>query len=103
MIKEDPHHENLLFIGTDHHVYASMDGGKTVVGMSPELPHVPVHDLVIHSRDKDLVLGTHGRSFYIAELEPVYAYAQHSNELHIMDIEGTRFNRRWGAERGFGN
>lgn len=102
VIKEDPHHENLLYIGTDHHVYMSVDGGKSSVGMSTELPDVAIHDLVIHPRDHDLVLGTHGRSIFIAELEPVYAYASEPSKMQILEFEKPMSNRRWGFDRGFG-
>lgn len=102
VIKEDPTHENLVYIGTDHNVYMSFDQGQTVTGMSPDLPHVPVHDLVVHPRDHDLVLGTHGRSIFIADLEPAYAYAQNPDKLHILPLDKTRANARWGSDRGYG-
>jgi len=102
VIKEDPHHENLLFVGTDHQVYMSLDGGKTSVGFSQELPDVAVHDLVIHPRDKDLILGTHGRSIFIADLEPIYDFVENSSSLKLLAFDKQTANTRWGMDFGFG-
>ncbi len=70
VIKEDPTNENILYVGTDGGLYVSLDRGKSFMMWNNGLPKsVPVHDLVIHEREHEIVLGTHGRSFYIAPLE----------------------------------
>lgn len=69
VVREDPVNANLLFVGTDHGLYASLDRGKNFMRMFNELPPVAVHDLVIQPREHDLVVGTHGRSIYIADIE----------------------------------
>lgn len=70
-VKEDPKNENLLYVGTDGGLYASLDGGVTYMPFAGGLPRVPVHDIAIQERDNDIVLGTHGRSFYIASLDAI--------------------------------
>lgn len=71
VIREDPKNPDLLFLGTDFGVYASLDGGKTWHGMKNNMPNQPVHDLLVHPRDGELVVGTHGRGIYIADVTPL--------------------------------
>jgi photosystem II stability/assembly factor-like uncharacterized protein len=71
VIKEDPKKENILYVGSDNGLYASFDMGKTFMTMGNNLPRVPVHDIAIHQRDNEIILGTHGRSIYIAKLDEV--------------------------------
>ncbi len=68
VLREDPINENLLFIGTDQGLYTSLNRGKTFMRMFNNLPPVAVHDLIIQTREHDLVVGTHGRSIYIASI-----------------------------------
>lgn len=101
VIKEDPDNEKILYVGTDHGVYVSIDQGITFMAFQKGLPAVPVHDLVIHPREKDLVLGTHGRSIYIADLSKVQQLPELSGTLKIFDLDKIRFSDRWG-NRGRG-
>lgn len=93
-IREDPYNADLLFVGTDLGLYGSLDAGKswTKITGSPMpaataggrgaggfggggaaeprgvLPTTPVYDLKIHPRDHEIVLGTHGRGIWIADI-----------------------------------
>jgi photosystem II stability/assembly factor-like uncharacterized protein len=69
-IKEDPKNENILYVGTDQGLYASIDRGKTYMPFTG-LPRVPVHDIAIQKRENEIVVGTHGRSIYIGKLDNV--------------------------------
>jgi photosystem II stability/assembly factor-like uncharacterized protein len=71
VVREDAKGKHLLYLGTDNGAYASLDGGQTWVPLTGGLPRVAVHDLQVHPREGDLVLGTHGRSVYIAEAAPL--------------------------------
>jgi photosystem II stability/assembly factor-like uncharacterized protein len=71
VIKEDPFKEDILYVGSDNGLYCSFDKGKTFMTMG-SLPRVPVHDVVLQARDKEIVVGTHGRSIFIASLDTVY-------------------------------
>ena len=71
VVREDPRNENLLFVGTDVGVYASLDRGATWRRFMESLPSAPVHDLRIHPRDRELIAGTHGRSIWIVGIAPL--------------------------------
>ena len=67
VIKEDYENSNLLFVGTEATVHTTLDGGKSWMTLNKNLPTVAVHDLVIHPREGDLIIGTHGRSIWILD------------------------------------
>jgi photosystem II stability/assembly factor-like uncharacterized protein len=72
VVREDPKNENILYVGTDGGLYVSFDRGKSFMTWNGGLPKaVPVHDIAIQERENEIVLGTHGRSLYIAKLEDV--------------------------------
>ena len=71
VIREDPHDRDLLFLGTDVGAYVSTDRGARWRRFMADLPTVPVHDLKIHPRDRELIAGTHGRSIWIADIGPL--------------------------------
>jgi hypothetical protein len=61
----------VLYVGTDAGVYASLDRGTTWVSLSATLPTTPVHDLVVHPRDDEIVIGTHGRGVFVLDARPI--------------------------------
>ena len=68
------HHRapNLLFVGNEVGVFVSVDRGERWVQLKNNLPVVPVDDILVHPRDNDLLVGTHGRSFWIlADVSPL--------------------------------
>jgi photosystem II stability/assembly factor-like uncharacterized protein len=67
VIAEHPNNQNLLFLGNEVGVYFSIDRGASWVRLKSNLPTVPVDDIVIHARENDLVVGTHGRSIWIMD------------------------------------
>jgi hypothetical protein len=67
-IVEDLENQDLLFAGTEVGCFVSIDGGERFTPFEGNLPTVPVHDLVIHPRDGELVAGTHGRGIWIADI-----------------------------------
>jgi photosystem II stability/assembly factor-like uncharacterized protein len=66
VVREHPSSPDLLFVGNEIGVYVSIDRGGSWHRMSG-IPTVPVDDLLIHPRDNDLVVGTHGRSIWILD------------------------------------
>jgi photosystem II stability/assembly factor-like uncharacterized protein len=64
-IREDPKREKLLYLGTEHGIYVSWDDGAKWESLRQNLPDTPVHDIAVTERD--LVIGTHGRGFYIMD------------------------------------
>jgi hypothetical protein len=73
VIREDPFNPQLLFVGTDVGAYVSTDRGGSWRRFMNGLPTVPVHDLRIHPRDRELIAGTHGRSIWIVDIAPLEA------------------------------
>ena len=75
-IVEDPENKNLLFLGTDDGLYISINAGKKWTKWTSGFPTVPVKDLVIHSREHDLIIGTFGRAAWILDdIRPLRALA----------------------------
>jgi photosystem II stability/assembly factor-like uncharacterized protein len=73
VLREDPSNEKVLYVGTDGGLYVSMDAGVTYKDWRSGLPlSVAVHDIVIQERDREIVVGTHGRSIYIAKLDKLF-------------------------------
>ena len=66
-VVEHPEGERLLVAGTEVGAFLSFDRGGSWTRLGGGLPHVPVDDVEIHPRERDLVLGTHGRSLYILD------------------------------------
>ena len=66
VVREDPKNTNLLYAGTELGLFASWNGGKDWLPLNlKNLPNVSVHDILVHPRENDLILATHGRSIWI--------------------------------------
>lgn len=65
VIREDPRRKGLLYLGTEHGIYVSFNDGASWQSLALDLPTTPVHGIVVEERD--LVIGTHGRGFYILD------------------------------------
>ena len=76
-VREDPERKGLLFAGTERTVYVSWDDGDHWQSLQMNLPPTSIRDLVIHH--DDVVVGTHGRSFWI--LDNITALRQFSSEI----------------------
>jgi photosystem II stability/assembly factor-like uncharacterized protein len=98
VVKEDPANANILYVGTDNGLYISFDRGANFMAMSPTLPAVAVHDLAIHPRDKDLVVATHGRSFYVADVEHIQQLTPEvlDKPLHVFAPASLNHSPAWG-------
>lgn len=64
-VREDPRRQGLLYAGTEHGIYVSFDDGANWQLLSLNLPDTQVPDLVVE--ENDLVIATHGRSFYVLD------------------------------------
>lgn len=76
VIREDPKNSAILYVGTDLGVYVTLERGETWQSLCNNLPTTPVHDLVIHPRDNELVIGTHGRSIFVMNIEYIQNYPE---------------------------
>jgi photosystem II stability/assembly factor-like uncharacterized protein len=66
-VREDPVRKGLLYVGTENALYVSFNDGKNWVPLQSNLPHAPVHWLVLQEHFCDLVVGTYGRGFWILD------------------------------------
>jgi photosystem II stability/assembly factor-like uncharacterized protein len=66
LVRESPRNPKVLFAGTEFGLYLTLDGGGHWTRFG-EVPAVIVDDLVIHPRERDLVIATHGRSLYVVD------------------------------------
>jgi photosystem II stability/assembly factor-like uncharacterized protein len=66
-LREDPVNPKLLFVGTEFGLYVTLEGGQKWNKFMTGLPSVRVDDILIHPRDHDLIVATHGRSIWIAD------------------------------------
>jgi hypothetical protein len=67
VVREDPRNPDLVYVGTELGIYASWSGGGDWSSIRLNLPPVAVRDILIHPRDNDLIIGTHGRSVWILD------------------------------------
>ena len=87
---QDRKNADLLFVGTEMGVFASLDGGKAWSPFGAGLPpYALVHDLLIHPRETDLVVATHGRGLFIADISPLQEAtpAVRAADVHLFAVE----------------
>ena len=100
VIIEHPDNANLLFLGTEHALFASTDAGASWSRFSANLPTTAYDDMVIHQREKDLVLGTHGRAIWILDdVTPLAEWSQQvaSSDAHLFSIRRGTMAHHWKA------
>jgi len=103
-IAQDPVLQDLLFLGTEFGLYASVDGGAHWLHLKDAIPTASVMDLVVHPRDHDLVIGTHGRAvFVLDDIRPLRALSEATlaEPLHLFEIAPAQQHWRKEAEGGF--
>lgn len=100
-IREDPVRKGLLYVATDMGVYASLDGGGKWFPYGAGMPHLPVHDIAIHPRDKELVAATHARSVFVVSVKLLQEITDEimGQDLHLYKVENLTGRERWGYER----
>jgi hypothetical protein len=100
-VRQDPHNPNLLFAGMEHGIYASWNKGKNWEKINVDLPNVSVRDLRIQKRDRDLIVGTHGRGAYILDdIRPLEELPNaEGKEIHLFEVRETvLWNMYWRLE-----
>lgn len=100
IVIQDRVNPDLLFAGTDHGSYASLNGGVNWQPLSG-MPNVASYDMVIHPRENDLVIGTHGRSIFILDVEPLQALTKDKLGEAVIVYEPQPMRRapNWGTPR----
>ena len=107
VVYEDRKNPNLLFLGTDMGVYVTINEGKKWVYMRNNMPTIAVHDLLVHPRENDLVVGTYGRGLYITDITPLQELNDKvlDEDIHFFKVEPKvqRMTRSWGAYHLYGD
>jgi len=98
VIKEDSENPNILYLGTDNGAYVSFNKGNSWEAFSNGLPNVAVHDMVVQSEAKHLLVGTHGRSIYKVDISGLQKINRSvlGQALTVFNIEPINASRRWG-------
>ncbi len=90
VVQQDPRNRDLLYVGTEFGFFVSLDEGRSWSELMTGLPTVRVDDVVVHPRDGDLVLGTHGRGALV--LDDVTHLQQLTSE--VLESEAHLFQPR---------
>ncbi len=90
VIEQDPVEPRLLYLGTEFGLYVSLNDGASWSQWTHGFPTAPVRGLIVHPREHDLVIGTHGRGvFVLDDVRPLRALARnpalHDREVHVFD------------------
>lgn len=106
VIVEHPKHSNMLFLGTDNATFISSDSGMSWEILDGGMPPVAVHDLKIQPKENHLLVGTHGRSIYLADLSALELLKVSSQEefmaagtgkiLKLSPIDNFKTSSRYG-------
>jgi hypothetical protein len=83
VVKEDPKNRSLLYAGTEYAFFVSLNGGREWKPFMTGLPYVRIDDVMVHPRDNDLILGTHGRSIWV--MDDISALQQLSDDVTTTD------------------
>jgi len=93
-VREDPRQKGLLYAGTESGIYVSFDNGAHWQSLQLNLPGTPIHDLVV--KNDDLVVATHGRSFWILDdITPLRQLSAHANDEMALYKPDTTYRMHW--------
>ncbi len=100
VVREDPRNEKVLWLGTELGAYVSLDGGSHWTELDGDLPSTPVYDLTVHARDRDVVIGTHGRGFFVLDAGPLQELSSEilAKKAHLFEVEDAYLWRRRSAD-----
>lgn len=99
VIIQDPVNPDLLYCGLDMGTFVSLDAGKNWHLLNKAL-NVASYDMIVHPRDNELVIGTHGRSVFVADVKPLQALKDGGSSKAVVAFktEPVRFSERWGQQ-----
>ncbi len=88
VLRADALNPDLLYVGTEFGLFVSLNAGASWQPLGAGLPPVPVHDLVVHPREHELVVATHGRGLYVIDVAPLQEWSAkvRAAKAHLFDI-----------------
>ncbi len=98
VIIQDPVNADLLYAGLDNGTYVSVDHGTTWHFFNKML-NVSSYDMIVHPRENELVVGTHGRSIFVADVKPMQGLKDVKKSVMAFATESISFSERWGQKQ----
>ena len=101
VVRQDPINPKLLYAGMEHGIFASWDKGGSWTKINNNLPNVSVRDLRIQARDRDLIVGTHGRGAWVLDdIRPLQEMEQtQGKSSHLFPVrQATLWHLFWRIE-----
>lgn len=96
-VREDPQQKLLLYAGTETGIFVSFDSGANWQPLQLNLPQTPIHDLVV--KNDDLVVATHGRSFWVLDdITPLRQLSDAATKSDMYLYKPPAIYRTWFAE-----
>ncbi|HWC98577.1 MAG TPA: hypothetical protein VG456_17575 [Candidatus Sulfopaludibacter sp.] len=102
VVREDPNHRGLLVAGTEFGLYISNDDGENWKSFQLNMPIVPIADIAFHKREKDMVVATQGRAFYVLDDMPLLYQLNDNIKTEDTHLFKPKDPYRMGGGRGFG-
>lgn len=95
---QDPVNPDLLYTGTDNGTYVSLNGGTNWQHLG-NVPNVASYDMIVHPRDNELVIATHGRSIYVMDVKPLQRVTGGNKDVAVFAQSAFRHSDSWGEKR----
>ncbi len=99
VVIQDPKDPNMLYSGLDIGSFVSFNGGQNWHLLN-QIPNAASYDMIVHPRELELVVGTHGRSIYVLDVKPLHEIASKVNSgLVAFAPASIRHSSNWGKSR----
>ncbi|HYC84531.1 MAG TPA: glycosyl hydrolase [Chryseosolibacter sp.] len=97
VVIQDPMQPSILYCGLDNGTYVSLDRGATW-HLFNNMLNVPSYDMIVHPRENELVVATHGRSIFVADIKPLQSVAKAGANTGVIayEPEPIRYSEKWG-------
>ncbi len=97
IIIEDPEEPGILYAGLDNGTFVSFNDGKEWHLLN-QIPNVASYSMLVHPRDLELVVATHGRSIYVTDVKPMHKVAKEiDSAILAMEPSPVSHSGRWGS------
>ncbi|MDN4165950.1 glycosyl hydrolase [Cytophagales bacterium LB-30] len=98
VVIQDPVEPSLLYCGTDHGTYVSFNSGKNW-DLITAIPNVASYEMLVHPRENELVVATHGRGVFIVDVKPMQALKGNTQQaIRAFEPATLRFSGNWGKQ-----
>jgi hypothetical protein len=102
VVREDPNHKGLLIAGTEFGLYISYDEGENWKPFNLNIPVTPITDVAFQKRDRELVVATQGRAFYVLDDVPMLYQLNDTVPTEDAHLFKPKDTYRFGAGGRFG-